>query len=148
MNYVDLVTDVQSLIRRDLPVADKTLVKPSTANVILDGEFLFVNTNSQAVRASTDGIGWMCFTEKGRMDVQGIGKVTVLYGGTFEADTQVFTAAALTLGGKVSIGAAVDIGDGQSRSGLVNAASGEVLGYVTRLPANNGGKLRFIQTLF
>jgi hypothetical protein len=148
MNYVELVTDVQSLIRRDLSVADRTLVKPSTANVILDGEFLFVDTASKAVRAAGAGIGWMVFTEKGRFDVQATGKVTVLYGGTYEADTQVFTASGLTLGGKVEIGAAVDIGDGQSRSGLVNYSSGEVVGYVTRLPANNGNKLRFIQTLF
>jgi len=37
--------------------------------------------------------------------------------------------------------------DTKTKSGLVVWGSGVVIGYVTRMPANNGGLLRFIQTL-
>ena len=79
-----------------------------------------------------------------------IGKVTVLMGGTYEADTRVFTAAGITaVGQRLMISAAVTV-DTLTKSGLIvhdGTATKEIVGYVTRLPANNGGKLRFMQTL-
>jgi hypothetical protein len=142
----ELVDDVQSLRRRDFPVADRTLVNPTNANPLMDGEFMNLNASYQLIRGANGSLGFGLFVEKGRFDVQAIGKVTVLMGGTYEADTRVFTASGLTLGGKLQISASVTV-DTLTKSGLANYSSGEVVGYVTRLPANNGGKLRFLQTL-
>lgn len=142
----ELVTEVQSLLRRDFPVADRTLVDPTNANPLMDGEFMNLNASYQLIRGANQSLGFALFAEKGRFDVQAIGKVTVLMGGTYEADTRVFTSAGLVLGGKLEISNAVTV-DTLTKSGLKVYAAGESVGYVTRLPANNGGRLRFIQTL-
>jgi len=142
----ELVTELQGLLRRDFAVADRTLVNPNNANPLMDGEFMNFDTSYKVVRGADGTFGMALFVERGRMDVQAIGKATVLMGGAYEADTRVFTAASLTLGGKLQISASVSV-DSLTKSGLANYSSGEVIGYVTRLPANNGGKLRFFQTL-
>lgn len=142
----ELVTELQFLLRRDFYLADKTLGKPTNANPLMDGEFLKLDTAYKLVRAADGDLGWAMFMEKGRFDVQALGKTTILFAGTYEADTRVFDATALTLGGKLQINAAVTV-DTLTKTGVSNYSAGEVVGYVTRLPANNGGKLRFIQTL-
>ena len=142
-----LVTDLQLLIRRDFPLAVKELADPNGTNPLIDGEFMNLNTAYQLIRGMDGTPGWVVFTERGRFDVQALRKTTVLFGQTYEADTRVFTSAGLTLGGRLQINAAVTV-DGKTKSGLSNYAAGEVIGFVTRLPANNGGKLRFIQNLF
>lgn len=142
----ELVTELQFLLRRDFYLADKTLGKPTNANPLMDGEYLKLDTNYKVVRAADGDLGFAMFMEKGRFDVQALGKTTVLFAGTYEADTRVFTAAGLTLGGKLQISASVTV-DTLTKTGLANYSAGEVLGFVTRLPANNGGKLRYIQTL-
>jgi len=142
----ELVTDVQDLIRRDFTVADPTIVNPTNSNPLLDGEFVALNSSYQLVRAGTGGLGFAVFAERGRFDVQALGKTTVLFAKPYEADTRIFTAAGLTLGGALKISSSVTY-DSQTRSGLVAYDSGIVLGYVTRLPANNGSKLRFLKTL-
>ena len=142
----ELVTEVQGLLRRDFTVADRTLVNPNNANPLMDGEFLNLDTSYKLIRGTDGSFGMALFVERGRMDVQAIGKGTVLMGGAYEADTRVFTTTGLTLGGKLQISASVTV-DTLTKSGLANYSSGEVVGYVTRLPANNGGKLRFFQTL-
>ena len=143
----ELITEIQALLRRDFPVADRTLVNPNNANPLMDGEFMNLNTSYQLIRGANNTAGYALFVEKGRFDVQAIGKVTVLFAGGYEADTRVFTTAGLALGGALEISAAVTV-DTLTKSGLKVWASGPVIGYVTRLPANNGGLLRFQQTLF
>ena len=142
----ELVTEVQGLHRRDFAVADRTLVNPNNANPLMDGEFLNLDSSYKLIRGADGSFGMALFAERGRMDVQAIGKGTVLMGGAYEADTRVFTTTSLTLGVKLQIRASVTV-DTLTKSGLANYSSGEVVGYVTRLPANNGGKLRFFQTL-
>lgn len=142
----ELVTEVQGLLRRDFAVADRTLVDPTNSNPLMDGEFMNLNSSYQLIRGASQSLGWALFAEKGRFDVQALGKTTVLFGGTYEADTRVFTSAGLTLGGALEISNAVTV-DTLTKSGLKVWAAGPVMGYVTRLPANNGGRLRFIQTL-
>lgn len=142
----ELVTELQFLLRRDFYLADKTLGKPTNANPLMDGEFLKLDTAYKVVRAADGDLGWVMFMEKGRFDVQALGKTTILFAGTYEADTRVFTAAGLTLGGRLQISGSVTV-DTLTKTGVANYAAGEVVGYVTRLPANNGGRLRFIQTL-
>lgn len=142
----EMVTEVQGLLRRDFPMADKTLLNPNNANPLIDGEFLNLDSAYSLIRGADGSFGFAHFMERGRFDTQAIGKTMVLFGGTYEANTRVFTAAGLTLGGKLQISASVTV-DALTRSGLANYSSGEVVGYVTRLPANNGNLLRFMQTL-
>jgi len=144
---LEIVSDVQDIGRRDFAVADKTLVNPTNPNCIVDGEFLSLNMDYQLVRSVNGVLGFATFAERGRFDVQAIGKLTVLYYKPYEADTRVFTAAGLALGGPLTISGAVVTSDGVTRSGLIASGGGIVLGYVTRLPANNGGRLRFLKTL-
>lgn len=141
----ETVTEVQGLLRRDFPMASKALLNPNNANPLIDGEFLNLDAAYQLVRGADGTLGFAVFMERGRFDAQAIGKTMVLFGGTYEADTRVFTAAGLTLGGKLQLSASVTV-DALTKSGLANYAAGEVLGYVTRLPANNGNRLRFLQT--
>jgi len=143
----ELVTELQGLLRRDFPVAVKSNVDPTQANPFLDGEFYFVDSSYKLVRATAGSVGWAGFSERGRMDVQASGKMTVLFGPTYEADTLVMTASGITLGGALKIGAVTY--QGQSRIGLINqGGSGVIVGYCTRIPSANGNKLRFVQTLF
>lgn len=142
----DLVTELQGLLRRDFPLADPTLINPNNANPLMDGEFLSLDSSYKLVRAADGAFGFALFMERGRFDVQAIKKTTILFGGTYEADTRVFTSAGLTQGGKLQISASVTV-DTLTKSGLANYSSGESVGFVTRLPANNGGRLRFMQTL-
>ena len=142
----ELVTEVQGILRRDFPVADRTLVNPNNANPLMDGEFMNLDASYKLIRGVDDSFGMALFVERGRMDVQAIGKVTVLMGGAYEADTRVFTSTSITLGCKLEIGASVTV-DALTKTGLVIFAAGEVVGYCTRTPATNGGKLRFFQTM-
>jgi len=142
-----LITELIPVLRRDFPLNDRTLANPNGTNPLLDGEFMNLNSSYKLIRGVDGSIGWAVFAEKGRFDVQALGKTTVLFGMTYEADTLIFTAAGLTLLGKLQISASVTGPDGKTKSGLANYSSGEVIGYVTRHPNDNGNKLRFIQTL-
>lgn len=158
------VTDILPVHRRDFPLADPTLADPANASALIDGEWMILNTSYQILRAaSIAGAGnaasirsFPLWAERGRTDVQAMSgrKMPVLYGGFYEIDTRVFDAAAVVNGGlaittimqplKV---ASVSIG-GKIYCGLVGtqySSADPIVGYVTKLPANNSGKLRFVQ---
>ena len=145
-----LVSEFQTIHRRPFELADATILNPTSANPLIDGEFMTLNTSYQLVRGTDGCLGWAAFAERGRFDVQAIGKVTVLYLQSYEADTKVFSSGGggLTLGGKLQVKAGLTIDGVANRVGLENFASGVCIGYVTRLPADNGQKLRFIQTAY
>jgi len=142
-----LVSAVEGLNRKDLPLADRTLTHPSNANPLVEGEWLEYDGNKKAIRSGGAALSWVVWAEKGRSDIQALGKVPVLYMGAYEADTLVFTATSLALGSPLKVDNVTF--ESLTRSGLVLHAGGSdlVVGYVTRLPAVNGQKLRFIQTL-
>lgn len=144
----ELVTEVQGLLRRDFPMADPTLLDPNNANPLLDGEFLELDSSYKMIRhAGGANLPFVVFMERGRYDTQAIGKTTLLFGGTYEANTRIFT-------GTPALGAGLEVDtvtiDTLSKSGLAtfNGGGGELnVGYVTRTAATNGARLRFIQTL-
>lgn len=147
MQNFELVTELQGLQRRDFPVANPALIKPTNANPLMDGEFLTLDSSYKLIRAADGNLAFALFMEKGRFDVQAMSekKTMVLFGGTYEADTRVFTSSGLTLLGSLQVSASVTV-DSLTKSGLANYSSGAVIGHVTKLPANNGGRLRFLQT--
>lgn len=157
-------TDVLQIWRKDLPLADKTLAEPLNAVALVDGEWLTMNSAYQWVRASVVGTpsdpalvrSFPLFLERGRSDRLGMAdrKSTCLFRGEFESDTRIYDAALVVGSGAVIATvmqplkvATITLG-GRNYSGLVghggSADTNPVVGYVTRLPAVNGGKLRFI----
>lgn len=158
------VTDIMVVHRRDFPLEDKTLADPLNAVALVDGEWMTLNTNYKIVRASTIGAlgneatlrSFPLFAERGRYDVRAVADVRmpVLFRGEYEFDTRVYNNDVVVgNGAKITTVlqplkvATVAIGT-RNYSGLVGhggaADNSPVVGYVTRLPANNGGKLRFI----
>jgi len=158
------VSDVLPITRRDFALADKTLADPLNAVALIDGEWMTLDSSYKAVRAATIGsVGNLAtvrsfplFAERGRYDVRAMAdvKMPVLYMGPYEFDTRIFDAS-VSLGSGAAITtvlqplkvATVTIG-ARNVVGLVghggSADASPVVGYVTRLPASNGGKLRFM----
>jgi hypothetical protein len=153
------VSDLFLTQRRDYPLADPTLANPLNAAALVDGEWVKLDTAGKLSRATAIGsVGQDAtvpstplWSERGRSDTQSVRKHTTLVGGWYEADTRIFDAAA-TIGGAAAITtvgqalkvATITIG-ARNYCGLVGALNTDpyIVGYVTKLPANNGGKLRF-----
>lgn len=160
----ELVSDMLSVARRDFPLADKTLADPTNAVALVDGEWMVIDANYKLARAAavaTPGTvattkSFPLFMEKGRADVQAMAdvKTMILWLGNYEFDTRIYDAT-VALGSGAAITtvlqplkvATVTIG-ARNFVGLVghggSADTDPVVGYVTRLPANNGTKLRFM----
>lgn len=158
------VGDVLPVVRRDFPLADKTLVNPDNTLVLTDGEWMTLDSSYKLVRAAdvaaagnaaaATNLQFPLWAEQGRYDVQAMAerKPPVLWMGGWEFETRVFDPAAVVNGGaaisalwqplkvaSITIGARV-------YSGLVGHAGAAdtdlVVAYVTKLPADNGGWLR------
>ncbi len=157
------VSDILPTTRRDFTLADTTLLDPTSATPLVDGEWATIDSSYKLVRASTVGTPgnantsalarpyWM---EKGRTDAQAMKKGVVLWMGEWEADTRIFDASAVVGSGAAITAVAqpvkvatITIGS-RNYTGLVgHGGSGDahpIVGYVTRLPASNGGKLRIM----
>lgn len=158
------VSDILPIWRKDLPLAEPSLADPTNAIALVDGEWLTIDTNYKWVRASavaTPGNAatvrsFICFSERGRSDRMGMAekKTTALFRGEYEGDTRVFDAS-VTVGAGAPITlplqplkVATITAGGRNYTGLVGhggaADPSPVVGYVTRLPSSNGGKLRYI----
>lgn len=165
------VSSILDVDRRDFPLVDKTLADPLNSVALVDGEWMTIVTGYKMQRAAaiTGNLGdpalvaavrsFPLFAERGRTDVRAMAdvKMPILWRGTYEFDTRIFDAAA-TYG---NAGAAITtvmqplkvatIAIGSRRyCGLVGSAytsTDPIVGYVTRLPTENGGKLRFMSGL-
>lgn len=158
------VSDVLPIQRRDFPLADAALANPLNSVALVDGEWMTLNSSYQIVRASNiASVGarasvrsFPLFAERGRYDVQALSstKMPILWRGEYEFDTRIFDAT-VALGSGAAITApmqglkvATIAFGGRNFTGLVGhggaADTDPVVGYVTRLPASNGGQLRFI----
>lgn len=150
-----LLTPVAMVERHDFVVSDRKLLEfDSLAPVpLLMGEWCTLDGTYKLDRAANPGVPpgpWALFAELGRSDTQGIaeGKAPVLFQGTYWAETKIF-AGAPVLGAKLEV-AQVAYPAGVNRSGLQTHAAGAnpVIGYVTKVAADNGGWLQFQQVLY
>jgi len=156
----DPVSDILQIWLRDLPLANPDIADPLNSVALVDGEWLTLDTNYKWVRvtditslASIAAIkSFPCFSERGRTDRLGMSqkKTTALFRGEYEFDTRIYDSAvgtAITTVMQPLKVRTIAIGP-RNYSGLVgHGGSGDtdaVVGFVTKLPANNGGKLRFI----
>lgn len=159
------VSDLLATQRRDFALNDPTLANPLNAVALVDGEWMIINSTYKLVRASAIAsvgdpalqTGYVLIAERGRYDVQANSqrKMPIIFLGDFESDTRIFDAAVTVgSGGPIaSVGqplkvATITIGT-RNYTGLVgHGGAGDthpIVGRVTRLPANNGGKLRFVR---
>lgn len=159
-NFV-LISELQTLSRRDFPLVDTTILQPTGSNPLLDGEWLEL-TSAYALQRATTGVGgthegtnpdeWVVHTERGRYDTQALGKVNILMLGMYEAETQIVNTAGLSIGSPLTVQDVTISALTKRGLALKVASSGGIVvqGYVTRLPG--GGKVRFwhpgIQVVF
>jgi hypothetical protein len=148
-----LKSEFQTLHRRAFSLAVPGILDPNNANPLLDGEFLKLDTAYKMARGSgaADTVkSFAYYRERGAYDTQAIQKGPFLYGGWYEADTLIMDT---TVGATITaVGQALVVGDVTiatlTRRGLTalpGSPSGAefVIGYVSRLPANNNNYLRF-----
>ena len=150
--YFRLTTEFIDIKRRGFELADPTILEPAGANPLLEGEFLELDANYKMVRNTGDGLlpAFACVSESGRYETQAIQKSAFLFLGAYEAETKVFDAsleATITTAGQALMVNDVTIG-ALTRRGLTAlpgspAGTEFTIGYVTKLPANNNGWLRF-----
>ena len=151
-----LISEFQTLHRRAFELEDSGSLDPTSVRPLVDGEYLQLNdayrmvrggNNAQAVPGTPDDEGLVpafpYFAEQGRYETQAIKKGPFLYLAPFEAETKIMTGTGLALGDALSVWDVV-IG-GIIRRGLFKRSAGYIVGYVTRLPTNNAGWLRFIR---
>jgi len=152
----DLKSEFQTIQRRSFELATPAILNPNNANPIVMGEFLQLDTAYKMARGSADGLlpAFCYFAEQGRYETQAIQKGPFLYLGAYEADTKIMDTtleATITAVGQALMVNDVSIGGVNKRglSALPASPAGTeyVVGFVTRLPANNNGYLRFIRTL-
>lgn len=148
---------------RDFPVANAALLNPTGATCYVDGEWVSFDANGRLVRAAAIAgpgvaattISFPIWAERGRYDVQTSRKLPIIYLHQLEADTTIYDAA-LVVGAGAAITthlqplkvASITIG-ARNYCGLVGhggaADTDPIVGYVSRLPALNGTRLRFFR---
>ncbi len=144
----ELVTELQTLTRRDFAPAVETILNPVSATPLVEGEWLELDANYKLARGTGEGLSMNTFvvhTERGRYDTQAIKKVNVLFLGMYEADSQIVDTTGLALGDALTI-QDVTVG-GVVHRGLKKAgatAGRVVVGYVSKLYASGPAKVRFI----
>lgn len=152
-----LPSSLDKLSRGVYKVATAALLDPTQLTSLIQGEFVQFDANGQLVRG-TDAtkLSFATIEDRGDTGVQVTRKLSVIRAGGYEADTIVFNTGLLTLGAPVMLGTVNNSLSGSTnRGGLVawaatalfNDPQNLVLGYVTKLAAANGGRLRFQQTL-
>lgn len=155
-------SDILPVARRDYELADTALLQPDNAVCLVDGEWMTVNSSGKLVRATDvtstgdepdTGVGLLVpyWLERGRYDAQTSRKGTVLWMGDWEADVRIYDATATPgSGAAMAHGKAVKVATivlgSRKYTGLVGhggtADAAFVVGYITRMPSSNGGKLR------
>jgi len=147
-----LVSEFQTINRRPFELADPAVLDPTSVSPVplVEGEFLQLDTAYKMARGAGDALvpSYAFFAEQGRYETQAIQKGPFLYMGEYEADTLIMDATGVTLG-MMLIVADVTIATlarrGLARWPAVPVGGEYAIGHVTRLPANNGGYLRFIR---
>lgn len=144
---LDVLSYVSSQHRRDFPVADADLLDPnSTSPLALEqGEWVYADADGNMDRVTTSNrTAVQVWTQRGDYGAQALDKVSTLFVGEYEAETDMYDAARTYAIGETLTAKSVTI-DGQTRAGLTNNVTGGtdyIVGYVTKTPGDDG-KLRF-----
>lgn len=145
--HMELVTELLPLLRRDF-YTDIDL-KPDSAHPLLDGEWLKLTDAYKVARGGSEQAApnYPVWAEKGRYDVQAIGKVPLLMGPLYEFDTDICnTPHGFQVGDPAVVSTVTVLGDA-TRMGLIKPSGSVqhlIVAWCTRLPAS--GKVRFVHT--
>lgn len=149
--HMELVTELLPLLRRDF-YTDLSL-NPDAAEPLVDGEWLQLLDNYKCGRALSPLAAepvvpnYPVWAERGRYDIQAIGKVPLLMGPLYEFDTDIVNSSHGFQVGDPAVVATVTAAGG-SKKGLIKPSGTGVqhlvVAWCTRLPAS--GKVRFIHT--
>jgi hypothetical protein len=142
-----LITELQTLNRRDFPLGDVTLLNPTGTTPLIDGEWLELDGTYKLVRGTGYNANPLVFpvhTERGRYDQQALGKANVIFLGMYEAETTVIHASAGTIGVPLVVGDPGATGRRVLAGRTVGTvAKGDiVVGYVSKVISAT--KIRFI----
>jgi hypothetical protein len=143
---LSLITPVNDVFRRDFELADPTLLDPTTALALIQGEWLVRDSSGKVARVGATPVrgAMQMFTQKGDTSAQAIGKVAVLQLNEYEAETIMFADGLSPAMGDALTVKSITVDGTAGRCGLAAAGSGElVYGHVTKTPALNNGKIRF-----
>lgn len=153
--YFEFKSDVATLLRRDFAPVTASDLQPNGSRPLVEGEYLELDTTEFKVKRGGDNNAgtanaatvpsFPVWAERGRYDVQGLGKVPVIYLGMYEAESQIVDTTGADEGDALTV---VDLTHGSLvRRGLKKTTtSGDmVVGWVVRVLT---GKLRFIHTGF
>ena len=144
-----LVSEFQTIHRRPFELTDPAVLNPNSVSPVplVMGEFLILDTAYKMLRDTVNPAivpSFAFFAEQGRYETQAIQKGPFLFMGSYEADTKIMDASSLVVGSELQVN---DVTVATiTRRGLNLQTSGFIIGHVTRLPANNGGFLRFTRT--
>jgi hypothetical protein len=147
----ELITELQTLTRRDFTVADSNILKPLSALPLVEGEWLELDANYKLARGTgTSPASFIVHTERGRYDTQAIGKTNVLFAGQWEGETSMIEGAIGTFvpGYMVKL-AAITAGANTGRVGIKICTAGVpvtndvVVGVVTKVNSATG-KVRIL----
>lgn len=158
------VRDVLPVQRAVFPLADPNLADPLNAAALVDGEWVTLDSSYKLVRAAdiasagnvpaANARPFPVWNERGRTDVQALGerRTVVLWLGAWEFDTRIYSDVVVGSGAVFALGAPVKVASitigSRNYCGLVgsqdsdSAAGVYWVGFVTKLPTDNGGKLR------
>ena len=151
MQTFKLVSEFTTIQRRSKELVDPTILKPTSANPLLNGEWLKLHATLDKVQrgsgdAGADEPSWVWFADQGQYDVQAIGRGPLLWLGEFEADTKIFDGTGITTLGMPLMVGDVTIGSLTRRGLKLRTGTNHIVGRVTKLPASNGNFLRFQTT--
>ena len=144
----NLTSEFTPIARRSFAMGDATILNPNSVNPLVLGEFLELNLSYQLIRGAVDGAlvpSFAIFAERGRTDMQAIGRAPALFLNSYEADTKIIDATGLVTYGQPLMVGNVTIGALVKRGLKLHAGAAHVVGFVTRLPASNNGYLRFVR---
>jgi len=149
----ELITELQTLTRRDFTVADATILKPLSSLPLVEGEWLALDSNYKLARETGTAVSPAVFpvhTERGRYDTQSIGKTNVLFAGQYEAETSMIEGVIGTfVVGHMVKTFIISAGANTGRVGIKICTGGVpvtgdvVVGVVTKVNATTG-KVRFL----
>ena len=139
-----LVSEFVPLGIRAFELVTPAILNPLNVNPLVMGEFLELAGYKMQRGSGDSEVPTACYYQsQGSYDVQGLGKGPFLFMGPYEADTKIMNPTDLAENMALMV-TDVDMGGGILKRGLAKwTATHHIIGYVTRLPADNNGYLRF-----
>jgi hypothetical protein len=139
---LDLLSSVNDAYRRDFPTSLD--LDPTVAGVLEAGEWVAFNASNKLIRvaAVTEAQAYQVFTQKGDYAAQALGKLSVLFLGEYEFETDMFASGSYAPGDELTIVTAAL--DGQDRALLDEAAATNMVHAIVTMGDGStpSGKLR------